>query len=162
MSLQKEKQAQVESDDDDLQDMMDVDFPGGGSSEEDEDEGRASESFAQAPLIDIDTNGWDDDAITRCWGITLSQYDEKVEKDAPIIFEAKPNRKINENNHAINISQQSIDEQDNNGGAKQGNGQATEKSQDNKSETKWKPGDLALPEWARLDAIDSVSHVAAP
>ena len=37
MSVQKENQVKVDSDGDELQDMMDVDFPGGGSSEEDQD-----------------------------------------------------------------------------------------------------------------------------
>lgn len=60
----------LESDDESVQDLMDIEFPSLGILNEEDD---ADESDVSAPVVDI-RSGWDNDAVDRCLNLALSSY----------------------------------------------------------------------------------------
>jgi hypothetical protein len=93
------------SDDEDLQDMLDIEFPGGDgfSSEEEEQDKDAGVIPAQQapPIVDVRVTGWDEDAITRCFLQALSSYDSP---DQHAEFQPKPNRIIRDDGQIQEMS----------------------------------------------------------
>jgi hypothetical protein len=115
----------VMSDDEDLKDMLDVEFPGGGGSSssgsdemEDEQEKEEQESATttttsknheirrrkngvmQAPIVDIRISGWDDDAISKCFQQAIVNYDSTRTSGE---FEPTPNRIINQDGQIVSL-----------------------------------------------------------
>lgn len=94
--------------DDDLNELMDVDFPCGASSSSSSTGSSTSSNAAgassSAPLIDLTVVGWDNDAISRCFSLSMkynmheySQVQEGVDRDRGVfkMFEAVPNKLLN-------------------------------------------------------------------
>ena len=76
---------------DDLKELMDIDFPGEGLSE-DEDHtatGTGGTHPSVVPMIDVAVGGWDNDAISQCFSLSLATYHQN---DAERVFEPVPNR----------------------------------------------------------------------
>lgn len=64
----------MENVEDDLHNMMEVDFPGFHPESSQEDEGGEND-LSRAPMVDIESEGWDDDAAVRCFNLALSYHD---------------------------------------------------------------------------------------
>lgn len=78
----------LESDDEYLDEMMDVNFPMPSSSD---GEGTNDDWDLSVPFIDI-MSGWDNNAIDRCFRMTLESYNNTIESNFE--FEPKPNSKL--------------------------------------------------------------------
>ena len=94
--------------DDELNDLMDVDFPCGASSSSSTGSTGTSSNNAgatsTAPLIDVTVGGWDNDAISRCFSLSMnynmheySQVQEGADGDREVfkLFETVPNKLLN-------------------------------------------------------------------
>ena len=92
--------------DDELNDLMDVDFPCGASSSSStgSTSNNAGATTSTAPLIDVTVGGWDNDAISRCFSLSMnynmheySQAQEGEDGDRGVfkLFEAVPNKLLN-------------------------------------------------------------------
>jgi hypothetical protein len=77
----------LQSDDESVQDLMDIEFPSLGISNEEDD---ADESDVSAPIVDI-RSGWDNDAVNRCLNLALSSYNSMGKYED---FEPRINAKL--------------------------------------------------------------------
>ena len=76
-----------ESDDGDVQDLMDIEFP---SFDESRAENDTDESVVSVPVVDI-RSGWDNNAVDRCLNLALESYNGMGEYED---FEPRVNTKF--------------------------------------------------------------------
>jgi len=89
--------------DDELNELMDVDFPCGASSSSSSTGTTTGAARSSAPLIDVTVGGWDNDAISRCFSLSMncntheySHAQEGADRDRVFnLFEAVPNKLLN-------------------------------------------------------------------
>eukprot|EP00979_Chaetoceros_neogracilis_P002351 scaffold409_cov295-Chaetoceros_neogracile.AAC.21 len=75
---------------DDLKELMDIDFPCEALSEDEDHTATGTGTHPSVvPMIDVAVGGWDNDAISQCFSISLATYHQN---DAERVFEPVPNR----------------------------------------------------------------------
>ena len=106
------------SDDEDLRDMLDVEFPGGACSSDEDETNEEKNNEIQVTMVDIVADGWDDDAISNCFHQAVSHY-RSAGTRAPAInmtcdkdvdmnmnmdeYRFKSNRRLDEHGNVVNI-----------------------------------------------------------
>ncbi len=114
---------------DDLHDMIEVDFHPESSQE---DEG-GEYDLSTVPMVDIESEGWDDDAAVRCFNLALSYHDADGSHGC-YEFQPMPSkgRDVMNQSHDITIS------------ATQSQGMISS----GRKEGTWNPTAMLKPKWA--------------
>eukprot|EP01083_Nonionella_stella_P041798 113165_1 len=160
-----EDQDNQTSDDEALQEMMEVDFPSFGDDEVDRLESNTNSSCYNdnaskaAPIVDIEKQGWSDDAIVQCLNLSMAYHDETggVSGDCSRFeFVPVPNMKrdvfgkvhnladSNENMEEIATRPKNITHKEN---PSKGQSNAVNGMQTDIPDT-WVPSEMAKPKWA--------------
>mmetsp|Transcript_25411 Transcript_25411/g.29431 ORF Transcript_25411/g.29431 Transcript_25411/m.29431 type:complete len:197 (+) Transcript_25411:232-822(+) len=182
--MNMEGENEIAASDNDMDEMMDIEFPmsfhhveNGGDDDDDnaahqqdlENSNVTSidkKTVLKAPIVDIHKHGWDDDAIVRCFDLSISyhDYDEtesgRTFKTNDFLFHPKPNTKLDSNG---NIVRKVCEPQNSNGdcdlemitgtGSQEQESKVEkdcEKSHEESTETilDWEPNELLKPHWA--------------
>lgn len=103
------------SDEEELQDLMEVEFIGVGETSLDDDDQEKNENIQESRtksnifLVDVRVGGWDEDAISKCFQQAIVNYDcpssrnENMAEYRHSEFEPQPNQIINQDGNIVAI-----------------------------------------------------------
>lgn len=118
-----------------LEEMMDVEFPSFNS----EDEKGIDEVAPKVPMIDIQNDGWDDDAVIRCLNLAICNHDGDSDKNH-YEFHPSPNMKRDTSGKQYKLECNVSGISDNLDGSG--------KSIKEKRSEEWNPSEMLKPKWA--------------
>lgn len=140
-------QGLLSDDDEILKEMADVEFPTAGKSEDDNDDKTGnSHALKTAVIVDIKTQGWDDDAIVRCLDLAILRHDNPENHFNPAHFEFSP---VPNTKRAEHLQRYTTAQDDSDINHTDGHKLNLLQTQRNETNTKtWNPSELTKPKWA--------------